>query len=354
MNTTSLLLMAALAAPVAGLRAPPEPAAPTPAPAPLRVVATLPVYAEIARTIGGDLVEVEAIADPREDAHFVRPKPSYALKIRRADVFITTGLDLELWVPALLDKAGNTDVREGGRGYVTTYPGVELLDIPQSADRSEGDIHVYGNPHLFTDPLNMVQVATNITTGLKKVAPEHAATFDRNLAALIDRIHRRMYGDRLVEILNGPTLDLLDRQGRLMTFLGETEFDGRPLLDLLGGWHAVAAPFRGQRIICYHKNWAYFESRFDVTCVEYVEAKPGIPPTPGHVGKLIDLMRNQGIDVLLAANYFDGSKVRSVATRAGGTAVIVPLQPGGAPGVDTYFDVVDRWVNGLAAEFQGG
>lgn len=318
---------------------------------PLRVVASLPVYAEIVKAIGGDAVEVSAIADPAEDAHFVRPKPSFALRIRRADVFITTGLDLELWVPALLDKAGNTAVSEGGRGYVTTYTGVDLLDVPSIRDRSEGDIHVYGNPHIFTDPLNVITIAGNITTGLKRVAPDRAAQFDRNLAAFTDRVHRRLYGDRLVEILKGETLELLDRQGRLMAFLENQQFEGQSLKERMGGWYAAAAPFRDREIICYHKNWAYFEHRFGVTCADFVEAKPGIPPTPGHVAELIGLMRDQGIDVLLAANYFDGSKVRAVANRAGATAVIVPLQPG-ARGTDSYFDVVDAWVNGLADAFR--
>ena len=111
--------------------------------------------------------------------------------------------------------------------------------------------------------------------------------------------------------------------------------------------------FRGEKIICYHKNWAYFEKRFGVTCVDYVEAKPGIPPTPGHVAGLMDLMRNQGIDVLLAANYFDPSRVQAVARRANATAVRVPLQPGGAD-APSYFDLVDLWVRSLAAAFEGG
>jgi zinc/manganese transport system substrate-binding protein len=366
MNAVILILGAGLMASGVGVGSPmgpapaghPDAATAGPAPErvadPIRVVTTLPVYAEVARVVGGDRVEVDGIADPREDAHFVRPKPSFALKIRRADVFVTTGLDLELWVPPLLDKAGNAKVSEGGAGYVTTYPGVDLLDVPATADRSKGDIHVYGNPHIFTDPLNMIDVARNIATGLKKVAPEYAAEFDRNAAAFADAVYRRLYGDRLVDLLEGPTLARLDRQGRLLSFLRDNAFEERPLVELLGGWHAAARPFRDQRVICYHKNWAYFEARFRVTCAEYVEAKPGIPPTPGHVATLIDLMRNQGIDVLLAANYFDGSKVRAVANRAGATAVVVPLQPGGAPGVDDYFDVVDRWVNGLAAAFQGG
>jgi zinc/manganese transport system substrate-binding protein len=320
---------------------------------PIRVVATLPVYAEVAAAVGGELVETDAIADPAEDAHFVRPKPSFALRIRRADVFITTGLDLELWVPALLDKAGNAAVMEGGQGYVTAHTGVTLLDVPEATDRSEGDIHVYGNPHIFTDPLNMIQVARNVATGLKRAAPEHSAEFDANVVAFSDRIYRRLYGDRLVELLDGPTLAQLDRQGRLLTFLEEQEYEGTPLIDLLGGWHAAAAPFRGRQVVCYHKNWAYFEDRFGVTCADYVEAKPGIPPTPGHVGDLIALMRDQGINVLLAAAYFDGSQVRAVARRAGATAVIVPLQPDAPGGEDAYFDVVDEWIRSLAAAFEG-
>ena len=352
MKTIALMLTGAVAL-GSGPAGDAAPRSSTDAQDPIRVVATLPVYAEVAAVVGGDLVTTDAIADPAEDAHFVRPKPSFALRIRRADVFITTGLDLELWVPALLDKAGNADVMEGGRGYVTAYTGVALLDVPQATDRSEGDIHIYGNPHIFTDPLNMITVAGNIATGLKRAAPDHAAEFDANVAAFADRVYRRLYGDRLVELLDGPTLAQLDRQGRLLSFLEGQAYEGTPLTDLLGGWHAAASSFRGQEIICYHKNWAYFEDRFAVTCADYVEAKPGIPPTPGHVGRLINLMRDQGIDVLLAANYFDGSQVRAVARRAGATPVIVPLQPDGPDGEASYFDVVDTWVRSLAAPFEG-
>lgn len=320
--------------------------------APVRVVATLPIYADIAEQIGGDQVTVSAIADPREDAHFVRPRPSFALDIRRADMLITTGLDLELWLPALLDKAGNARVGDGGPGYVTAYTGIELLDVPASADRSQGDIHVYGNPHIYTDPLNVVQVARNITAGLKNVAPERAERFDRGLSDFADRVHRRLFGDRLVEMLDGPTLERLAREGKLMSFLENTPYEGRPLIAFLGGWLEAAMRFRGRQIICFHKNWAYFENRFGVRCADYVEAKPGIPPTPRHVANLIDMMRNQGIHVIFAANYFDRSKVETVARRADATAVIVPMEPGGEAGLETYFDVVDSWVARLDRAFR--
>jgi zinc/manganese transport system substrate-binding protein len=118
-----------------------------------------------------------------------------------------------------------------------------------------------------------------------------------------------------------------------------------------GGWLAIAEPFRGQRLICYHKNWAYFEDRFEVRCADYVEAKPGIAPTPRHVARLIERMKEENLDVLIAATYFDRNKVETVATRGGATLVQVPLSPGARDGIDDYFTLVDTWVNELANAF---
>ena len=319
--------------------------------APVRVVTTLPIYAELARAIGGAEVEVSSIAVPNEDAHFVRPKPSFARDLRRADAFVTTGLDLELWVPTLLDRAANTAVLEGGRGYITAYTGIRLLDIPVAADRSAGDVHMFGNPHLTTDPLRTLQVARNIAVGLKRVAPDRADHFDRGLATLADRIHRRLFGDRLIELLGAETLEQLALAGNLFEFLESNEFEGAALTDQLGGWLATAESFRNRQIICYHKNWAYFEDRFRVRCADYVEAKPGIPPTPGHVAQLIQRMRNENLDVLLAATYFDARRVEIVASRGGATLVHVPLAPGAVQGIDDYFSLVDAWVEGLDQAF---
>jgi ABC-type Zn uptake system ZnuABC Zn-binding protein ZnuA len=349
MSNLSYALIAALA--VAPAHTAGRPELPRDA-APVRVVATLPVYASIAKAIGGEEVAVTSIADPREDAHFVRPKPSFALEIRRADLFITTGLDLELWAPALLDRAGNNRVIEGGPGYVSVHTGIRLLDVPASADRSGGDIHVYGNPHVFTDPLNAIIVARNIATGLKKVAPERAAVWDRGLARFTDRIYRKLYGDRLVEIVGGDALANLSRQGKLTAFLQSTPYEGRPLATLLGGWLAQADPFRGKQIICYHKDLAYFEERFDVRCAEFVEAKPGIPPTPGHVARLIALMRDRKIDVLVGAEHYGKDRVATVAKRADAHDVIFPMAPGTVSGVNDYFSLVDTWVSRLAAAFR--
>jgi hypothetical protein len=222
----------------------------------LRVVATLPTYASIAREITGDLAEVEAIARGDEDPHFVNPRPSFAAMIQRADLFIVTGLDLELWVPALLDRANNPRVVEGAPGHVTAYAGVTLLDIPDNVSRAGGDIHVFGNPHISTDPINGIIIARNITDGLKRVDTGNAATYDANLKRFENRILRRLFGDRLVEMLGGDQLFALARDGKFWDFARAQSFQGKPLVDYVGGWLAEGAPFRNQRMVCYHKNWA--------------------------------------------------------------------------------------------------
>jgi ABC-type Zn uptake system ZnuABC Zn-binding protein ZnuA len=316
---------------------------------PVRVVTTLAVYASLAEEVGGDAIEVESIAGPVVDAHFVRPTPSFAVTVRNADVFVTTGLDLELWVPALLDRAGNADVAEGGEGYVTAYTGITLLDVPETVSRSEGDVHIYGNPHVHTDPLRALQVARNIAIGLRRVDPARQAVWDAGLTSFADRIHRALFGDELVDILGGDTLERLAMSGTLDDFLASNELNGTPLSARLGGWLARARPLKGLDIVCYHKNWAYLEDRFGVTCADYVESRPGIPATPRHLSQLVGHMHDHGHHIVLAANYFDDGRVLAVAARGEGRAVVVALYPGGADGVVSYFDLVDHWVDSLLA-----
>ena len=311
---------------------------------PVQVVTTLPVYADLVQEIGGSEVEVTSIAAPNEDAHFVRPKPSFALTLRHADLFVTTGLDLELWAPVLIDRAGNTNVSEGGRGYVTAYTSIKLLDIPTSTDRSGGDVHIFGNPHLTSDPLRTLQVARNITVGLKRVSPERSLRWDEGMTRFQARMYEAVFGARLVELLGGELLEELALSGNLQSFLDEQEFEGEHLSKSLGGWLAQAQTLQGQEIICYHKNWAYFEDRFGLTCADYVETKPGIPPTPGHVVDLLELMETRGLRVILAAAYFPEGKVASVARKAGAEVVRFSLNP--APG-DDYFSMVDKWIHDL-------
>ena len=325
--------------------------APPPPAAPVRVVTSLSTYAAIAREIVGDRGRVSSIAVGDENPHYVQPKPSFVPTLAQADLFVTTGLDLELWVPALLDKANNSRIVEGGPGYVAAYQGVPLLDIPANLSRSQGDIHVYGNPHIWTDPLNTIFIARNILTGLKRVAPQDADYFTTREKDFEERIYRALFGDELVQMIGGATLADLDRQGKLFTFLNQQRYQGTPLMNRLGGWLKQGLPFRGKLVACYHKEWDYFSREFQVSCFDYIEPKPGIPPTPRHVQEIITAMRDRHIEVLLSTNYYDRNQVLEVAQRTGAKAVIVPSNTSGDPNVDTYFELMNLWMQELSRAF---
>jgi zinc/manganese transport system substrate-binding protein len=352
MFTATLLLATSLLGPIAGHADVPAP--PTARSAPLKVVTSLTSYGAIAREIVGDKATVTSIAQGNEDPHFVQPKPSFVSVLRDADLFVTTGLDLELWVPPLLDRAGNRKVSEGGAGYVTAYTGIHLLEVPTSLSRSEGDIHQDGNPHIHTDPVNGIIIARNILTGLQRVSPGDAAYFATREQDFEKRVLEATMGPDLVSILTPAVAYDLLSSDKLYDFLGSKNYHGKPLLDRLGGWLKEAEVFRGKELACYHKEWAYFSNRFKVTCVEYIEPKPGIPPTPKHVQEVIALMKQRNVHVLFASNYFDRNQIRLVAERTGSKAVIVPENTGGAPGVNTYFDLMNTWIHGLAAAFTPG
>jgi ABC-type Zn uptake system ZnuABC Zn-binding protein ZnuA len=319
----------------------------------LRVVTTLPDYAFMVREIGGERVNADAIVHGDQDAHFIRPKPSFVTMVGSADLLVSTGLDLELWIPTVVNKSGNTHVRSGEPGYVAASQGMMLLEKPKVLSRSEGGVHIYGNPHVNCSPINMKVAARNIATGLIKNDPEGKDYYNANLERVLDRIDRSLFGDDLVDFIGGETLCKLAERGTLVSFLREREFRGKPLIRYLGGWYGEMMPLRGTPIVTYHKNWVYFVRLFGLEEAGTVEPKPGIPPSPKHVTDLVAQMRARGIKILLAANYFDEQKIRTVAGRVGATAVIVPLYVGGVEGVDDYFALVDYWIDNILDAARG-
>ncbi len=337
MLSTALLLLAALGS--------------TPPAAQVKVVTSLTTYGSIAREIVGDRGTVTSIAQGDEDPHFVQPKPSFVALLRDADLFVTTGLDLELWVPTLLDRAGNRKIMEGGPGYVAAYTGIVLLEVPTSLSRAGGDIHAEGNPHIHTDPVNGILIGRNILAGLLKVDPANADYYRGRQADFERRVLDATIGKPLVELLTPAAAFNLLRANQFDDFVTKTMLHGKPLAEQLGGWLKRGADFKGKEMACYHKEWAYFSARFQVACIAYIEAKPGIPPTPGHVQEVIDLMKQKQIPALFASNYFSRSQIEQVSAKTGATAVIVPENTYGTPGVTTYFDLVNTWVDGLSAAF---
>jgi len=313
---------------------------------PLRIVTTLPDYAVLARAIGGDRVTIESIVHPIQDPHHIRPKPSFVHMVKKADMIIATGLDLELWLPTVINKSGNKRLRSGEVGYVAVAHGMELLEKPKVVSQVEGDVHVYGNPHIMCSPIKARQAARNIAIGLIKNDPAGKSFYQANLEAFQAEMDKRLFGEKLTA-LGGETLCRLAEQGKLISFLQENKLQGAPLIDRLGGWLQKMQPLRGQPIVVYHKNWSYFMQLFGLEEAGSIESKPGIPPSPKHVTELVEMMRRRNVGIILAANYFDEQKVRTVASRTGAEAVVVPLFVGGVPEADDYFKLVDYWVDNL-------
>jgi zinc/manganese transport system substrate-binding protein len=318
----------------------------------LRVVTTNSALRSIAENIGGNRVRVTHIVEGNQDPHIVRPKPSLAVLLKQADVYVATGMDLEMWSPALVDMSGNPNIRSGQQGYVAASAGLKIIETPITISRAEGDVHIYGNPHIHTSPLNGKTIAENICVGLKRNAPEYSAEFDANLARFKDEIDRRVFGPELVKLLGGKTLTDLAQSGRLVPFLEKKQYKGRSLIERLGGWMKEALPLRGRKIVAYHKNISYFAQLFGIEIVDYLEPKPGIPPTPGHIAHVMDEMRQQNIRVMWAENYFDVGQVRKVADKVSAIPVIVALAPGGQPDIKTFFDQFTVWIRELRRAFQ--
>ncbi len=314
---------------------------------PLKVVTTLPDYAAIAKAIGGDLVIVEAIVKGEQDAHFIRPKPSFIDMVQSADVLVDTGLDLEMWLPTVIDKAGNNKVRSGRDGYVAVAKGMHMLEKPLVMSRSEGGLHIYGNPHVTCSPVNMRVAARNIATGLIRSDPVNREKYEKRSAEFIRNLDEKLFGKELVAILGGDVLCELSEKGRLIPFLEKQKLNGKQLIGQLGGWMKQMMPLRGTPIVTYHKNWVYFVNLFGLELIGTVEPKPGIPPSPKHVLELIGVMKKRNVKIVFAANYFDKKKINTVANRVGAQAVIVPLYVGGQEGIDDYFQLVDLWVKSL-------
>jgi ABC-type Zn uptake system ZnuABC Zn-binding protein ZnuA len=274
----------------------------------IRVVTTTPDLAALAREIGGDAVDVSALAKPTEDPHFVDAKPSHIVTLNRADLLIEGGAELELgWLPALLQGVRNTKIAAGAPGRISASQGIKMLDVPTSFDRSRGDVHALGNPHFLLDPNNTKLVAAQIAAHLGQIQPASAAQFQANLQRF------------------DTTLD-----------------------QKLSQWQAALAPHRGAKVVTYHKDFTYLADRFGLEVVATLEEKPGIAPSPAHIAEVIQTMKSQNAKVILVQPYQNRRTAETVARQAQATVLDMPQQPGVAPNTTTYFTLMDHLVNTLA------
>jgi len=280
----------------------------------IRVVATTPDLASVAKEIGGDRVSVVALAKPTEDPHYVDAKPSHIVTLNRADALIEGGAELELgWLPPLLENSRNGKISAGAPGRIVASEGIKLIEIPTSFDRSKGDVHSLGNPHFMIDPANVKIVARNIADHFAQIDPKSAATYRGNLARFNAKLNAK-----------------------------------------LADWQKQLAPYRGSRIVTYHKDFGYLAERFGLNIVDELEPKPGIAPSPAHLAQVIGKMKATNAKVILVQPFQNRKTAETVARQTGAAVLDVPQQPGAGSNPPTYFGMMDNVVNTLAGGLGAG
>lgn len=271
----------------------------------LNVVATTPDFGAIAREIGGEAVEVTTLAKPTEDSHFVEAKPSFIVKLNRADALIEGGAELEdSWLAPLLSGARNPKLSPGKPGRISSEEGIPMLEIPVSLDRSKGDLHASGNPHYTTDPANAKVVADHIATSFCQIDAGSCDVFKANLKTFNERLD-----PKLIE------------------------------------WKKILAPHEGERVVTYHNSWPYFAKRFGLKMDLFLEPKPGIPPSPAHLAAVITKMKAENTKVIIVEPHMNQKTAVTIANRTG--AVILDFAPYPNNG-SSYIDWMDGLVKSLA------
>jgi ABC-type Zn uptake system ZnuABC Zn-binding protein ZnuA len=267
----------------------------------IRVVATIPDLADMARHIGGDLLEVKSLAIGVEDIHAVPMKPSFIPLLNRADVLLVIGLDAEhAFLPALLEVSRNPRIQPNEPGYIDTSVYIPPLEVPTRIDRALGDQHPMGNPHFNLDPVRGKEMARAIADGLSRNYPDSAATFQKNLAVYL------------------ATLDAA-----------------------IARWEHEAAPLHGVKLVSYHPDMIYFAERFGMEAVGTIEIRAGIDPTPGHIVALEEMMRAQGVKIVVRELHYPANLAASVAQHTGATLVELPAMVGGVPEAKDYLSFID-------------
>jgi len=261
----------------------------------IKVVTSLSDLADFARQVGGDKVSVDYIVRSDQNPHFVEVKPSYMMKLKSADLFLTIGMELEMWAPQIVDGSRNASLT-----VVDLSQGVTKLEVPAKVDASQGDVHRFGNPHYWLDPRNVRPMMDEIVSALTKVSPADEKLFRANADAYLQKLGGKIQG-----------------------------------------WEATMKPFAGRKIITFHKSWSYFANWLGLDVAGEVEPKPGIAPSPSHSAELIGLVRSAGIKAILVEPFYDLSAPEQIARATGAKVTVLPTSSGGLDQTRDYIGLID-------------
>jgi ABC-type Zn uptake system ZnuABC Zn-binding protein ZnuA len=280
----------------------------------LNVVTTTADLAALTQEVGGDRVNVQAIAKGYQDPHFVEAKPSFLLLLQRADLLVSVGLQLEIgWLPPLISQCGNPRVQVNAPGYLDASQFAEILELPTGpVSRAQGDVHPLGNPHYWLEPENGRRVARGIANKLAQLRPQDAPYFEQRFQDFSRRL---------------------------------TEAEKR--------WDTQMAPYRGRKVVTYHRSWPNFTHRFGLQVMGEIEPRPGIPPSPRHTIELMEMMKREGVKVILVEPYFDLRTPNSIASATGAKVVELLPSVGGEKEASDYFKLFDYDLGRLSQAFQG-
>src|SRR5215813_11938306 len=279
----------------------------------IRVVATIPDLADMARNIGGDLLDIKSLATGVEDIHAVPMKPSFATLLNRADILLLVGLDVEhAFLPGLLEAARNSKILPLTPGYIDCSVYITPLEVPTRLDRALGDVHPLGNPHINLDPVEGKAMARAIADGLARNDPEHEAIFKKNLAAY---------------------LAMLDAA--------------------IARWQHETMPLRGVKFISYHPDLIYFAERFGMEPAGTIEIRPGVDPTPSHIVALEERMQREGVKLVVRERHYPAGLAETVAQRTGAKLIELPVMVGGVPEAKDYVSFIDYNVRTMLKAVQG-
>jgi zinc/manganese transport system substrate-binding protein len=268
----------------------------------VNVVATTTSIYDLVKEVGGDKVKVDYLCRGDQDPHFLEVMPSYMLKLRKADLVMEIGLDIEKWLPQLIDGSRNTDLK-----LIDLSANIEKKEVPTTkTDASQGDVHPYGNPHYWLDPENVKIMANEITDALTNASPGDASYFKKNL---------------------DNYLSTLDKK--------------------ITAWKKEMEKLKGKPIVTFHSSWIYFAERFGLKVVGHVEPKPGIPPTPSHNAELIRIIKNSGAKIILMENYYSENAPNQISRLTGATVIKVPVEPYGMNSVNSYIQMMDYIIDQL-------